>query len=88
MFRLGSVGPYRNAAVHPGGIHTELGRYTDLSRMELMVKQINEQLASEGKPPFKWKTIPHGAATSVWAAIVAPADEVGFLRLDVVGGLL
>jgi hypothetical protein len=26
---------------------------------------------------LSWKTIPQGAATSVWAAIVAPADAVG-----------
>src|SRR5262250_572107 len=63
----------RAAAVHPGGIHTELGRYTDPSRMETLVKQINEQLAAEGKPPFQWKTVPQGAATSVWTAIVASA---------------
>jgi len=67
----------RATAVHPGGIHTELGRYTDPSRLEIMVKQINEQLASAGKPPFKFKTIPQGAATSVWTAVVASADEVG-----------
>jgi NAD(P)-dependent dehydrogenase (short-subunit alcohol dehydrogenase family) len=67
----------RAAAVHPGGIHTELGRHTDPSRLELLVKQINEQLASEGRPPFQWKTVQQGAATSVWAAIVASADEVG-----------
>jgi hypothetical protein len=24
-----------------------------------------------------WKTIPQGAATSVWAAVVAPADQIG-----------
>jgi hypothetical protein len=30
-----------------------------------------------GAPPFKWKTIPQGAATSVWAGIVAAADEIG-----------
>ena len=38
---------------------------------------MNKQLASEGKPPFQWKTIPQGAATSVWAAVVAPVDEIG-----------
>jgi hypothetical protein len=27
--------------------------------------------------PFQWKTIPQGAATSVWAAVVAPAEEIG-----------
>jgi NAD(P)-dependent dehydrogenase (short-subunit alcohol dehydrogenase family) len=67
----------RAAAVHPGGIQTELGRHTDPSRFELLVKQIDEQLAAEGKPAFQWKTIPQGAATSVWAAVVASADEVG-----------
>jgi hypothetical protein len=38
---------------------------------------MNKRLASEGKAPFQLKTIPQGAATSVWAAVVAPADEVG-----------
>jgi hypothetical protein len=41
------------------------------------VERINAQLAIEGRPPFKFKTIPQGAATSVWAAFVAAADEVG-----------
>ena len=38
---------------------------------------MNQQLAAEGKPPFQWKTVPQGAATSVWAAIVVEADEIG-----------
>jgi NAD(P)-dependent dehydrogenase (short-subunit alcohol dehydrogenase family) len=67
----------RAAAVHPGGIQTELGRYVDPSRLQNLINQINEQNAKEGKPPFQWKTIPQGAATSVWAATVAPADEIG-----------
>ena len=67
----------RAAAVHPGGIQTELGRYTDPNRMQAIVDQINKQLEAEGKPPFQWKTIPQGAATSVWAAVVAFADEIG-----------
>jgi NAD(P)-dependent dehydrogenase (short-subunit alcohol dehydrogenase family) len=67
----------RAAAVHPGGIRTELTRYTDPGRLETMVAQINKQLAAEGKAPFRLKTVPQGAATSVWAAAVAPADEVG-----------
>jgi NAD(P)-dependent dehydrogenase (short-subunit alcohol dehydrogenase family) len=67
----------RAAAVHPGGIQTELGRYADPGRIEELIKQINQQQAAEGKPPFQWKTIPQGSATSVWAAVVAPADEVG-----------
>ncbi len=67
----------RAAAVHPGGIQTELGRYADPGRIEALIEQINQQQAAEGKPPFQWKTVPQGAATSVWAAVVAPADEVG-----------
>jgi len=67
----------RAAAVHPGAIHTELGRYADTGRIEAMIEQMNQQLAAEGKPPFQWKTIPQGAATSVWAGVVAVADEVG-----------
>jgi len=67
----------RAAAVHPGGIQTELGRYADPGRIQKLVGQINEQLAAQGKGPFQWKTVPQGAATSVWAGVVAPADEIG-----------
>src|ERR1700730_15744948 len=67
----------RAAAVHPGGIRTELGRYVESGRLEKVVEEINQQLAAQGKGPFQWKSIPQGAATSVWAAVVAPADEIG-----------
>jgi NAD(P)-dependent dehydrogenase (short-subunit alcohol dehydrogenase family) len=67
----------RAAAVHPGGIQTELGRHMGESSLAALLDHMNEQLAKEGKPPFKWKTIPQGAATSVWTAVVASADEVG-----------
>jgi NAD(P)-dependent dehydrogenase (short-subunit alcohol dehydrogenase family) len=67
----------RAAAVHPGGIQTELGRHMDSAHVDAMIEQMNQGLRAEGKPPFQWKTIPQGAATSVWAGAVAPADEVG-----------
>jgi len=67
----------RAAAVHPGGIQTELGRHVDMSIFQTMLEQINQQLAAQGQGPFQWKTIPQGAATSVWAAVVAPAASVG-----------
>jgi NAD(P)-dependent dehydrogenase (short-subunit alcohol dehydrogenase family) len=67
----------RAAAVHPGAIQTELARHMDPSQMQALIDQISKQLAAEGKPPFKFKTIPQGAATSVWAGVVAPADEIG-----------
>ena len=67
----------RAAAVHPGVIHTELARHVDASQIEKIIEQRNQQLAAEGKAPFRWKTIPQGAATSVWAGVVAPAEEIG-----------
>ncbi|CAD6559511.1 hypothetical protein LMG28727_06871 [Paraburkholderia kirstenboschensis] len=67
----------RAAAVHPGGIRTELGRHMGEEQLTNMVDAINRQLASEGKPPFQFKTIPQGAATSVWTAAVASAEDVG-----------
>ena len=35
-----------------------------------------------GAPAFQWKTIPQGAATSLWAAIRAPAEEVAGLYCE------
>jgi NAD(P)-dependent dehydrogenase (short-subunit alcohol dehydrogenase family) len=67
----------RAAAVHPGGIQTELARHMDPVHMEQMVNQINEQATAEGKGPFQFKTVSQGAATSVWAAVVVPAEQVG-----------
>ena len=67
----------RATAVHPGGILTELGRHMKPGALEGAVEQLNVQLAAEGRPPYRFKTIPQGAATSVWAAVVAPAGEVG-----------
>lgn len=67
----------RAAAVHPGGIQTELARHMSPGHIEAMIKQINEQAAAAGKGSFEWKTISQGSATSVWAGVVATADEVG-----------
>ena len=58
----------RAAAIHPGAIQTET------------VKKLIEALGpgrDAAVAAFDWKTVPQGAATSVWAAFVAPADEVG-----------
>jgi NAD(P)-dependent dehydrogenase (short-subunit alcohol dehydrogenase family) len=67
----------RAAAVHPGVIHTELARHMDPAMVKAMMDQLEKQLAAEGKSHFPWKTIPQGAATSIWAAVVAPAEETG-----------
>ena len=67
----------RAAAAHPGVIQTELGRHMDPAMVKAMMAQLEKQLAAEGKSSFPWKTIPQGAATSIWAAVVAPAEEIG-----------
>lgn len=67
----------RAAAVHPGGIRTELGRHMDVAALGQITDQLNKQLAAEGKPPFQYKSIPQGAATSVWTAILGSPEEIG-----------
>ncbi len=60
----------RATAVHPGGIQTELGRH-------LTPELIAQVTPPSGAPTFVFKTIPQGAATSVWSAVIASADAVG-----------
>jgi NAD(P)-dependent dehydrogenase (short-subunit alcohol dehydrogenase family) len=67
----------RATAVHPGGIQTELGRYMTPEIRQQMIERINAANAASGLPAYSWKTIPQGAATSVWSGIAAAADEVG-----------
>ena len=67
----------RAAAVHPGGIQTELGRYMTPEIIQQLMDNIAATQAAAGAPQFEWKTIPQGAATTVWAGVVAEADAVG-----------
>lgn len=67
----------RATAVHPGGIRTELTRHMDEAALQKRIDEINEQNKAAGKPLFQWKTIEQGAATTVWAAAVANANDVG-----------
>ena len=49
----------------------------DLKGLIASIEASNAANAAAGLPAFQFKTIPQGAATSVWAAIVADADAVG-----------
>ncbi len=62
----------RATALHPGGIQTELSRHMSEGELQALIDQIN----ASGQT-FRFKSIPQGAATSVWAGFVAGADEVG-----------
>jgi NAD(P)-dependent dehydrogenase (short-subunit alcohol dehydrogenase family) len=66
----------RGATVHPGGIQTELGRHMTPE----LIASISARAASAGQDAAKMmssKTIPQGAATTVWAGFVAAPDEIG-----------
>ncbi|MCE4223794.1 SDR family NAD(P)-dependent oxidoreductase [Methylobacterium sp. C25] len=69
----------RAAAVHPGGIATELGRhaFAEPGALQKRLDELNVERAEIGAPPFEMKSVPQGAATSVWAGVVASADEIG-----------
>jgi NAD(P)-dependent dehydrogenase (short-subunit alcohol dehydrogenase family) len=67
----------RATAVHPGGIQTELSRHIGDEGIKQLIERVNAATRAAGEPDFKFKTIPQGAATSVWAGAVGAADEVG-----------
>jgi NAD(P)-dependent dehydrogenase (short-subunit alcohol dehydrogenase family) len=67
----------RATAVHPGGIRTELSRHLAPEAIQALVDRINAATRAAGEPDFQWKSVPQGAATTVWAGAVAAADEVG-----------
>jgi len=66
----------RATAVHPGGIRTELSRHLTPEVLKKLIAEINAG-QPEGAAPFSYKSIPQGAATSVWAACVADAETIG-----------
>jgi NAD(P)-dependent dehydrogenase (short-subunit alcohol dehydrogenase family) len=60
----------RACAVHPGTIRTELNRY-------MTPELVSDVTGGKGFDSVSFKTIPQGAATTVWAGFKAPAAEVG-----------
>ncbi len=72
----------RATAVHPGGIQTELARHMSPEAIKQLIDGINAANAAAGAPAFSFKTIPQGAATTVWSGIVASADAVGGLYCE------
>ena len=61
----------RSVAIHPGAIHTELGRHMTGDDFKSLMK---------GRPqaePMKFKELAQGAATTVWAATTKDLDNRG-----------
>ena len=67
----------RAASVHPGVILTELTRNIDPDVFETAFTSMNEQHLALGNAPFEVKTPAQGAATTLWAGIVAEAETIG-----------
>jgi NAD(P)-dependent dehydrogenase (short-subunit alcohol dehydrogenase family) len=66
----------RAAAVHPGGILTELARYMTQELIEQMTAMVMTQ-SDNSSAQRGFKSVPQGAATTLWAGVTAPADWVG-----------
>ena len=71
----------RATAVHPGLIRTELSRHMSEEELTRLMEQINAARPA-GTPPTSYKTVPQGAATTVWAGFVTPAELVGGLYAE------
>ena len=73
--RLGASG-VRATAIHPGGIHTELGRHLTEEAIATLIKaRAARSGGGDGTPA--WKSVQQGASTSVWTGFVADADTIG-----------
>ncbi|EOA06668.1 dehydrogenase [Herbaspirillum frisingense GSF30] len=67
----------RAASVHPGVILTELTRNIAPEVFESAFASMHEQHLALGNAPFEVKTPAEGAATTLWAGVVADAETIG-----------
>ena len=70
-------GAYAQRRCNPGIIETKLTRHLSANWLHARVAEINQQRRAAGKGSLQWKSTAQGAAKSVWAAVVAAANEVG-----------
>jgi NAD(P)-dependent dehydrogenase (short-subunit alcohol dehydrogenase family) len=73
--RLAPLG-VRAHALHPGAIMTELGRHLSPEDIQELMSRV------PGGKGMEWKTVPCGAATSVWAATAPELEGRGGLYLE------
>jgi NAD(P)-dependent dehydrogenase (short-subunit alcohol dehydrogenase family) len=68
----------RAVAVHPGVIwDTELSRHMTQDEKESLVASIGASLEAAGASALVYKSIPQGAATTLWSAVVAEPSQIG-----------
>jgi len=75
--RLHAPRGIRACGVHPGRVDTELFRHLGDGGLDRLVATVDKGLAKRGLPQSLTKTPAQGAATSVWAGLVAPAEAIG-----------
>ena len=69
-------------ALHPGGIHTNLGRHMSEEDMQNLMERIRKSAEERGEEPQPFKTIPQGAATTCWAATTEELEGAGGLYCE------
>ncbi len=67
----------RAFALHPGGIQTELGRHLTEESLNALIAR-----RTAANAPVTWKSVPQGAATTVWAATSPDLDGEGGRYLE------
>ena len=69
-------------AVHPGGIHTNLGRHMSEEDMAALTERMRKSAESSGQKPQPFKSIPQGAATTCWVATAQDLEGRGGLYAE------
>lgn len=69
-------------ALHPGGIHTNLGRHMSEEDMQNLIERIRKTAEERGEEPQPFKTIPQGAATTCWVATAEELEGAGGLYCE------
>lgn len=72
----------RAASVMPGNSLTELARHFSPEELQGLFETVGKARAEAGLPPPELKDVSQAAATTVWAAVVADADEIGGKYLE------
>ena len=69
-------------ALHPGGIHTNLGRHLSQEEMDALRERIRQAAEARGEEPQPFKSIPQGAATTCWTATADELADTGGLYCE------
>ena len=79
--RMGEKGIH-SYALHPGGIHTNLGRHMSEEDVQNLMERIRKSAEDRGEEPQPFKTIPQGAATTCWVATTEELEGAGGLYCE------